>query len=223
MLNNIALGKEISTIKISQNNGFSVDETNVIKVKFSQLLWIDVWEMFGGTGTENDPYVISTPNQLAAMAYLINNNIEAKSTIPYQDGYYLIKANINLLERFWQPIGTQENPFNGTFDMRNYKIADIILDKSYAVTHLDGLFGYITDNAKFLTGPNDYSTAIIILSSSFAIIVIVIVLIFVIITRKKKRLRELSTAMTVQPINQNEENRNDEVIKKTEKDTGQEK
>ena len=43
------------------------------------------------------------------MFYLINNNIEAEGTIPYAEGYYRVKTNINLVERFWQPIGTQEN------------------------------------------------------------------------------------------------------------------
>ncbi len=189
------------TMLINQTNGFIANSTNVIKATFKQLLWIDVWEMFGGMGTENDPYLITNEKQLAAMAYLINNNVEAKGTIPYADGYYVVRVNFNLLERFWQPIGTEQNPFNGTFDLKNYRVTELLLDKEYAVTHLDGLFGYITENAKFLTSPSDFTVAMIIMGSVLGLILLIILIIILIIVSKRKKMRKLSTAMTIQPIN----------------------
>ncbi len=198
-------GKEIDlntiSMQINESNGFVTTTTNVIKATFKQLLWIDVWEMFGGMGTENDPYLITNERQLAAMAYLINNNIEAKGTIPYADGYYVVRGNINLQERFWQPIGTETNPFNGTFDLKNYKVKELLLDKEYAVTHLDGLFGYITDNAKFLTSPSDFTIAMVIMGSVIGLILLILLIIILIIVSKRKKMRKLSTAMTIQPIN----------------------
>ena len=189
------------TMLINQANGFITNSTNVIKATYKQLLWIDVWEMFGGMGTENDPYIITNEKQLAAMAYLINNNVEAKGTIPYADGYYVVRANFNLLERFWQPIGTEQNPFNGTFDLKNYRVTELLLDKEYAVTHLGGLFGYITENAKFLTSPSDFTVAMIIMGSVLGLILLIILIIILIIISKRKKMRKLSTAMSIQPIN----------------------
>lgn len=198
-LNNKPLDLSLRELAITQQNGFTSEQTNIIKATFKQLLWIDVWEMFMGSGTENDPYIIQTEKQLAAMAYLINNNIEAQGTIPYAQGYYLVKGHMNLAERFWQPIGTKENPFDGTFNLQDYKVTDLLLDKNYEVTHMDGLFGYITENAKLITRPNNFTVAIIVISSTASLLFIVILTIVIIIILKRRRMRKLSTASTINP------------------------
>ena len=118
---------------------------------------------------------------------------------------------MNLSERFWQPIGTQENPFDGTFDLQDCRIIDLLLDRHYEVTHLDGLFGYVTDNAKFLTSPSSFVIAISIISGVVGSILIIVLIIVIMHTRKKRRMRKLSTSTTVQSdiINRQKEDEED--------------
>ncbi len=196
-INGVNIDLKTTSLNLNSSNGIIVGKTNILKATFSQLLWIDNWEMFSGVGTENDPYVITSEKQLAAMAYLINNNVDAKGKIPYAKGYYIVKKHMNLQERFWQPIGTKENPFDGTFNLQDYVVSELLLDKEYEVINLDGLFGYITDNAKFITTPGDYTVAITIVSSIVGFILLLITIIVIIIVVKKKKFRELSNATFV--------------------------
>lgn len=197
-VNGIDIDLKTTSLIVNIKNAININKTNVIEAKFEQLLWIDNWEMFSGMGTESDPYVIASEKQLSAMAYLINNNIDANGKIPYAKGYYVVKKHMNLQERFWQPIGTKENPFDGTFNLQDYVVSELLLDKEYEVTYLDGLFGYITENAKFITTPQDYTLAITIVSSIIGLIVFLIILICVIIIIKRKRFEKLSSVQFVE-------------------------
>lgn len=195
-INDNPLDLSTTSIIINEQQGFDITIPNLIKATFEQLLWIDVWEMFSGRGTENDPYVILNENQLAAMAYLINNNVDAQG-VPYAQGYYLVKRDMNLGARFWQPIGTEEHPFDGTFNLQDNNVIELLLDKEYEVTHLGGLFGYITDNAKFLTGPGNFSITTIIIASVVSFIIILILLIILFIILKRKKMKKLSNSTTI--------------------------
>lgn len=196
-LNDKPLDNNVRQLLIHQDNGFDSDATNVIRAKFRQILWVEVYEMFAGFGTENDPYVIYNERQLSAMAYLINNNIPAETTIPYAQGYYVLKTYMNLEERFWQPIGTKENPFDGTFDYVDNVVSNLELDKHYDVTNQNGLFGYITDNARFLRSEANYTLAIILISSIILIIILIILILWLWTRHKKKKMNKLATISSV--------------------------
>ena len=83
----------------------------------------------GGNGTEDDPYLISTANQLSFVADLPGKCYRLQNDI--------------LLQSEWTPIGAYGEPFSGTFDGGGHTISNMI------VTGGAGLFksvsGTITD------------------------------------------------------------------------------
>ncbi|MBR5656718.1 MAG: leucine-rich repeat protein [Prevotella sp.] len=100
----------------------------------------------GGNGNENNPYLISTPAQLAKLAYEVN--------VKGAEGYYKLTANISLNERvdgervLWVPIGISEDkPFKGTLtNPDGYVIEDMIIRaNSTETTSCFGLFGYVKE------------------------------------------------------------------------------
>ena len=88
-------------------------------------------EFAGGTGTEADPYLISTPAQL--------NNLRKDLT-----AHYKLTNDIDLADwGNWDPIGTNEsNPFKGIFDGNGYSIKNMSA-KGNAYGSSAGLFGYL--------------------------------------------------------------------------------
>ena len=99
----------------------------------------------GGNGSESNPYQISTPEQLAKLAYEVNVNGAG--------GYYKLIANISLNKRvegervLWVPIGISEDkPFKGTMtNPDGYVIEDMMIKaNSTETTSCFGLFGYVT-------------------------------------------------------------------------------
>ena len=80
---------------------------------------------------------ISTAEQLAQVAYWC----QGESLL---DGFYeqtfVLTADIDLSERIWTPIGTEDNPFHGTFDGNGHTI-------SYMFGNEGGLFGTIGNGA----------------------------------------------------------------------------
>lgn len=89
----------------------------------------------GGTGTESDPYLISTARQLAGLAYNVNNGTN------YSGVYFLQTANIDLSAYWWTPIGSSSSIyFAGLYDGGKYTISGLFTQsgsESYS-----GLFGY---------------------------------------------------------------------------------
>ena len=78
-------------------------------------------EFAGGDGTEGNPYQVSTPEQL--------DNVRK-----YPGAYYIQINDIDLTEATaeggafyndgsgWEPIGTEDTPFSGTYDGGNHRI-----------------------------------------------------------------------------------------------------
>ena len=198
-INGKTLAIDCREIKIHADDEykFDINGVNKIEVTIEQLLWIDAWSMFDGNGTKENPYEIYKIEQLAAMAYLINNNIEAQGTTPYAKGYYRLKIDANLVDKFWVPIGTKENPFDGTFDFVDNDVTNLYTDKYYEVTNCDGLFGYITENAKFIRNKADYTLTIILISSLIGLIVLIIIILLLWKNRKKKKIDEMSNVYSV--------------------------
>lgn len=103
---------------------------------------VDTWDgtiasrFAAGTGTENDPYQISTAAQLAYFAKTVNSG-------KWYDGEYIIlKNNINLNNQEWTPIGTDSHPFRGNFDGGNHTVTGMKISNSSA--DYVGLFGECT-------------------------------------------------------------------------------
>ena len=97
----------------------------------------------GGSGTSTDPYLISTPQQLAYLSYLVNNT---STNSQYRSLYYEQTADIDLSAYYWVPIGydTQgTNDFRGCFNGGNFTISNIYINNY----NYRGLFGYASLNS----------------------------------------------------------------------------
>lgn len=89
---------------------------------------------FSGSGTEADPYLIKTADDL----YMIRMT---------PDAYYQLQNNIDLSawieENYptagWAPIGTSPKPFTGTFDGNGFTISNLYINRT---SDYNGLFGY---------------------------------------------------------------------------------
>ena len=191
-VNGTAINTTTKGFTVNKENNLLINITNEIKLTFRQMLWTDIYEMFNGFGTEKDPYVITNEQQLAAMAYLINNAVDSEGKIPYARGYYILKKNMDLNARFWQPIGTKENPFGGTFNFAECVVSNIILDKFYEVTSYNGLFGVCSADADFLTVPPNFGTTLIIIIAVSATVIVVGAGLGIYLARRRKRVRRLS-------------------------------
>lgn len=106
------------------------------------VLWLcgSVWAFSGtGSGTEADPYIITTIEQLPEVqneldaCYELGSDIDAADTKTWN-------GNQGFL-----PLGTALNPFAGTFDGQRHMITSLFINRP--TTDGVGLFGYIGDGA----------------------------------------------------------------------------
>ena len=148
------LGKDkIEVADVVSVDDWTTDSGTTLPGGEAQLKGI-VWdgtvasEFAGGTGTEDDPYLIATPAQLAYLAQQVNGG-EA-----YEGKYFIQTEDFNLAGENWTPIGTgYVKAFKGNFDGNNHEIFGLNVDitGSYA-----GLFGIIKSgsvkNVKILSG-----------------------------------------------------------------------
>lgn len=109
------------------------------------LTWRDVaaTALTKGTGTEADPYQISTAEELAYLAVRGN-------TSETMDGqYYVLTADIDLGGLEWLPIGLayDQNNFNGVLDGQNHKIKNLTLSDRY-YNWGAGFFGFFNGTFK---------------------------------------------------------------------------
>lgn len=95
----------------------------------------------GGVGSESDPYLISTAEQMAQLAY------DTAQEIDYQ-GYYFKQTNdIDIGRLQWNPIGASATEeFRGIFDGNDKVISNLTIGTSALPSELEeiGLFGYLS-------------------------------------------------------------------------------
>ena len=98
----------------------------------------------GGDGSSGSPYLISTPEQLALLAYQVNEGGQS-----YDGKYFSITANLSLDKTVgskvvWVPIGRSNHPFKGTVNGNGHTVTGMtITATSTSYTHYFGLFGTI--------------------------------------------------------------------------------
>lgn len=112
----------------------------------------------GGSGSSSDPYLISTPQQLANLAYFVNHGVSYKGKyfkmtddIVLNSGVLAADGNLNSGSSFkaWQPIGgclkgdnsTANLPFMGVFDGDGHSVSGIYYSNT-SVCQI-GLFGCV--------------------------------------------------------------------------------
>ena len=112
---------------------------------FNKFHWVK--SLYGSTltieasGSEDDPYLISTVQDMVDFAYKINRGNNA-------DKYYKLTADIDLGGIGWTPVGMLVKPFRGIFDGNGKKITGLNVSDSGDFL---GLFGYNLGTIKNLT------------------------------------------------------------------------
>ena len=101
----------------------------------------------GGDGqSEATAYQISTPEQLARLAYLVNNGSEQYM---FTNTYFVQTANLDMSEYWWDAIGTYTSSsdylaFSGRYDGGNFTISGLYTKSGSSSTYsYQGLFGYV--------------------------------------------------------------------------------
>ena len=94
----------------------------------------------GGSGTAQSPYLIATAEDL--------NTVRSFVGADHSDKHFRLANDVDLTAYLsgntsgWNPIGTQANPFAGTFHGGGYKVTGLTISRSAA--DYVGLFGYST-------------------------------------------------------------------------------
>ncbi len=86
----------------------------------------------GGSGTEEDPYQIATPEQLAKLAKDINSGVYGKG---HGNEYFVLTKDIDLSAHRWEPLGSGTHKssfhlFSSYFDGQNHVISGMYVDES---------------------------------------------------------------------------------------------
>lgn len=143
------------------------NDKNILQKKYNKLkddtkYWdgTSAEEYASGSGSKLEPYVISTPQQLALLANKVNNGET------YANTYFVIKNDIylnnpskikfiidineekKLIDNYqvWKPIGNEEYPFEGHFDGNNKIIYGMVIDAANSGSQC-GLFGKCSKNS----------------------------------------------------------------------------
>lgn len=121
-------------------------------VSFSQTdSWIDYAadSYAGGTGTEDDPYLIATPEQLAKLSAdtygseaVLTQEMEANDVYEAFDGvYFRLTADIDLAGHQWMGIGGWSDPDNPEATPDVYKFMGVFDGDGKSVSNMNGYFG----------------------------------------------------------------------------------
>ncbi|MBR6505189.1 MAG: hypothetical protein IKT41_05795 [Clostridia bacterium] len=123
-----------------------------IKTEYTTKLWTDKAEknFAKGNGTEKNPYIIKTSEQLAYLAKIVNEGDSCEGK------YFKIEKNIDLSGRKWTPIGKIETTtidksgrispktyfgFNGNIDGNGHKITGINVKEENGAALIGNLSG----------------------------------------------------------------------------------
>ena len=184
------------------NSKYILDkDTYLLKIEFIGITWLDdgirANKFSQGIGSQDNPFVISTPNELGLMAYLINNGRYNQNTgIYYNKAYYKLSQNISLMGNYWIPIGisSQNCRFEGVFDYQYHKIINSLVEDESIETIEDNVFG-VCFNAKFINKEQvNYLLIIGIVSTCILAFLIVIAIII-----KKKMDKKPKRVIVIPP------------------------
>ncbi len=99
-----------------------------------------------GAGSENNNYIyyeINTAEELAWIARMINSGKITAEDANGQQYVFKLMRDIDLLGKYWTPIGTMEHPFSCEFNFNGYSISNLVIDANNM--SFAGLFGYTQD------------------------------------------------------------------------------
>ena len=95
-----------------------------------------------GSGTEFDPYIISSENDLAFVAKQVNDAVTG-----YEGEFFKLTVDLDLGNNLWTPIGVGSNYFRGTFDGDGHTVSNLNVktDPENSSAQYGGLFGRVAD------------------------------------------------------------------------------
>lgn len=104
-----------------------------------------------GSGTQADPWVITSPAELAFLAYQVTNN-QSINGVACKTAYYSLQQDIDLKEYIWVPIGNLSTGdgknFKGNFEGNGHVIKNMMLQWEVTnSTQAIGLFSTILNGA----------------------------------------------------------------------------
>lgn len=109
----------------------------------------------GGTGTEADPYVIATAQDLARLAYDVNRDDNKR----YNGTYFIQRADIDLSAHLWEPIGKDgSKTFMGHYAGQGHKITGMTINETFTSSYPGnngtaipgyGLFGSVNGHSSY--------------------------------------------------------------------------
>ena len=99
---------------------------------------------FSGSGTEGDPYLITSEENLQNLSELIN-----AANGEYVSAYYRLTDDLDFTSygKLYQPIGTAANPFKGSFDGNGHVVSNISNEDQSETMREYGVFGALGENA----------------------------------------------------------------------------
>ena len=104
-----------------------------IVATFERLLWTDSRsDAFLGKGNKNSPYVISTAEDFGLLAYVVNSGLINSDGVLYSECWYEVTEDIDFAGRYFEPIGTEENPFNGTINLGKHQFKNVAHYREYS-------------------------------------------------------------------------------------------
>ena len=114
-------------------------EVGVLRDYFStRIAWIDNYLNYQSDPVHKDStYYISNAEDLMAFAYAVNQGANGSNA------YLLSDINMAAYSPSYAPIGTEENPFKGTFDGKGFNIYNLNINGENDF----GLFGTVTGGA----------------------------------------------------------------------------
>lgn len=80
----------------------------------------------GGSGSEQDPYLVSTPEELAYLGLFIEQTGREELT----QTYFRQTDTIDLSGKVWFPLGYPDKPFSGHYDGQNKPILNLLIDNT---------------------------------------------------------------------------------------------
>jgi len=103
----------------------------------------------GGSGTETDPYLISSGEELAFLAHVVNTGAQNGEFKYYKNLYYKLTNDIDLNGLEWDPIGCYYydggHKFAGCFDGDGHSIYNMKITEAKDPLYRNfGLFGFVS-------------------------------------------------------------------------------
>ena len=157
----VSVVSDAATLFAGLTAGYAEDNAEApINNGYPILVWQDTWSTgwdgitrdteWTGSGTEEDPYLITSNDELAGLAYKVYNAVSTSTDVPvsptntvgmynaYTGINFKLTTDIDINDKEWLPIGRVGMRFNGIFDGGGHVIRNMtIKNRHYGI----GLFG----------------------------------------------------------------------------------